>query len=145
MLFYVDSRKKFEIEKRQRISFYLERWNVPYQNHHTCCVRSSSLWEAYTQTCTKWDKKFTQHPCCSMLILEKNWNREEAMHIASSRKVKRSVPQPSGLLWEALVCEMHIPKATPYGTKKLPQHVDAAPWQHAMFHEFQTSFGLTRI
>ena len=25
----------------------------------TLVVRSSGLWEAYTQTCPKWDKKFT--------------------------------------------------------------------------------------
>ena len=33
--------KKFEIKKRQRISFRPERWNVPYRNHHTCCEK---LW-----------------------------------------------------------------------------------------------------
>ena len=48
---------------------------------------------------------------------EKNWNREEAMDIVSSRKVKRSLPKPSCLLWEALVCEKHIPKPAPNGTK----------------------------
>ena len=32
---------KNEIEKRQRISFRPERWNVPYRNHHTCCEK---LW-----------------------------------------------------------------------------------------------------
>ena len=41
LLFYVDTRKKFEIEKRQRISFRPERWNIPYRNHHTCCEK---LW-----------------------------------------------------------------------------------------------------
>ena len=35
--------------------------------------------------------------------------------------------KPSCLLWETLVCEKHIPKPTPNGTKNLPQHVDAAP------------------
>ena len=28
----------------------------------------------------------------------------------------RSLPKPSGLLWEALVCEKHIPKPAPNGT-----------------------------
>ena len=41
MLFYVDTRKKIEIEKMQQISFHPERLNVPYRNHHTCCEK---LW-----------------------------------------------------------------------------------------------------
>ena len=41
MLFYVETRKKIEIEKRQRISFRPERWNIPYQNDHTSCEK---LW-----------------------------------------------------------------------------------------------------
>ena len=41
MLFYVDTRKKIEIEKRQCISFCPERWNVPYRNHRACCEK---LW-----------------------------------------------------------------------------------------------------
>ena len=32
------------------------------------------------------------------------------------------------LLWEALVYEKLIPKPTPNWTKKLPRHIDAAPW-----------------
>ena len=39
MLFYVDTRKKIEIKKRQRISFRLERWKVPYRNHEACCEK----------------------------------------------------------------------------------------------------------
>ena len=41
MLFYVDTRKKIQIKKRQWISFHPERWNIPYRNHHTCCKK---LW-----------------------------------------------------------------------------------------------------
>ena len=41
MLFYVDTREKVEIKKRQRLSFPPERWNVPYRNHHACCEK---LW-----------------------------------------------------------------------------------------------------
>ena len=41
LLFYVDTRKKFESNKRQWISFRPQRWDVPYQNHHTCCEK---LW-----------------------------------------------------------------------------------------------------
>ena len=41
LLFYVDTRKKFESNKRQWISFRPQRWHVPYRNHHTCCEK---LW-----------------------------------------------------------------------------------------------------
>jgi hypothetical protein len=90
-------------------------------------------------------QKLTQHSCCSMLTLEKIWKQEEPTDIVSSTKVKRSLPKPSGFLWEALVCEKLIPKPAPNGTIFLPQHVDAVPWYHAKFHEFQTSFRFTRI
>ena len=48
---------------------------------------------------------------------KKIWNQEEAKDIVSSSKVKRSLPKPSGLLWEPLICEKLIPKATPMGQK----------------------------
>ena len=75
--------QKFEIKKRQRISFHPERWNVPYRNHHTCCeelwfVKSSRLWEAYTQTCPKWDKICTT--ACwgrSMIACQVSWISDE--------------------------------------------------------------------
>ena len=41
MLFYVDTREKIEIKKRQRLLFRPERWNVPYRNHQACCEK---LW-----------------------------------------------------------------------------------------------------
>ena len=41
MLFYVDTRKKHESNKRQWISFRPQRWDVPYRNHHACCEK---LW-----------------------------------------------------------------------------------------------------
>ena len=37
--FYVDTRKKIEIEKRQWISFHSQRWDVPYRNYHACCEK----------------------------------------------------------------------------------------------------------
>ena len=67
LLFYVDTRKKFESNKRQWISFRPRRRDVPYR-------------------------------------------------------------KPSCLLWEAPVCEKHIPKPAPNGTNFLPWHVDADPW-----------------
>ena len=39
------------------------------------------------------------------------------MDIVSSPKVGRSLLKPSGLLLEALVCEKHVPKPAPNGTK----------------------------
>ena len=32
-----------------------------------------------------------------------------------------------------------------FGQKKLPKHVGAMSWHHAKFHDFQASFGITRI
>ena len=43
-------------------------------------------------------------------------------------RVGRSLPKPPCLLWEAPVCEKHIAKPAPNGTKILLRHVDAAPW-----------------
>ena len=77
---------------------------------------------------------------------EKKFESNERQWI-SFRPQRWDVPyrKPSCLLWEALVCEKHIPKPAPNGTENIPRHVDAAPWYHAKFHEFQTSFGFTRI
>ena len=80
-----------------------------------------------------------------MLPLEKKSRQEESTNVISSTKVTRSLPEPWGFLWEALVCEKLIPKPAPNGTKFLPQHVGAIPWHHAKSHEFQTSFGFNRI
>ena len=35
------TREKFESNKRQRISFRPQRWDVPSRNHHACCEK---LW-----------------------------------------------------------------------------------------------------
>ena len=44
----------------------------------TLVVRSSGLWEAYTQTCPKWDKKFTTTCwCCSMIACQVSWISDE--------------------------------------------------------------------
>ena len=93
---------------------------------HKCIKRSIIAYK-----CPNKPDKFqnlTQHSYFSILTLEKNWNEEEATDIISSPKEKRSVPNASRLLWEALVCEKPMPKPAPNGTKNLPRHVDAAPW-----------------
>ena len=48
----------------------------------------------------------------------------------SFRPQRWDVPyrKPSCLLWEAPVCEKHIPKPAPNVTKFVPRHVDAAAW-----------------
>ena len=41
-------------------------------------VRISGLWEAYTQTCPKWDKKFTTVSWCrSMIACQVSWISDE--------------------------------------------------------------------
>ena len=64
------------------------------------------------QTNPKKFQNLTQHSCCSMLTREKIWK-------LSFRPQRWGVPyrKPSYLLWEALVCEKHIPKPAPNGTK----------------------------
>ena len=93
---------------------------------HKC--NKTQLMHKNVKTNPEKSQKLTQHSCCSMLTREKIWKQYEAMDIVSSPKVGRSLPKPSCLSWEALVCEKHIPKPAPNGTKFLPQHVDAAPW-----------------
>ena len=48
---------------------------------------------------------------------KKTWKQSKAMDMVSSPKVGRSLSKLSCLLWEALVCENHIPKPVPNGTK----------------------------
>ena len=82
-------------------------------------------------------QKITQHPCCSMLTREKNWKQYDAMDIVSSTTVDVPYRKPSCLLWEAQVCEKHIPKPAPNGTNFLPRHVDAAPCSMPSFMNFR--------
>ena len=39
LLFYVNTRKKIESNKRQWVSFRPQRWDVPYRKHHACCEK----------------------------------------------------------------------------------------------------------
>ena len=67
------------------------------------------------QTNPEKSQKITQHYYCSILTREIIWKQLEAMDIVSSPKLGRSLPKPSCLLWEAPVCEKHIPKPAPNG------------------------------
>ena len=58
MLFYVDTRKNLKAIRGNGYRFVPKGGTSPTETI-TLVVRSSSLREAYTQTCTKWDKIFT--------------------------------------------------------------------------------------
>ena len=45
LIFYVDTRKKFESNMMQWLSF---RGGVPYQNHHACCEKVKFVRSIYT-------------------------------------------------------------------------------------------------
>ena len=71
------------------------------------------------QTNPRKNPKITQHSCCSTLTREIFSKQLEAKDNVSTPKLGHSLPKPSCLLWEALVCEKHIPKPSPNGTKAL--------------------------
>ena len=90
-------------------------------------------------------QNWTQHSCCSMLTQGK-FRSKKRQHISF-------VPQggtfPTGTIWLIMraspICEKLIPKPARNGIIFLPWHLDAVPWYHVKFHEFQTSFRFTRI
>ena len=89
----------------------------------------TKLMQKNVHTNPKKSQKFTQNSCCSMLAREKKVEINKRQWI-SFRPERSDIPyrKPSCLLWEDLVCEKHIPKPAPNGTKFVPRHVDAAPW-----------------
>ena len=99
---------------------------------HINALRTQSM-HKNVQTNPGKSQKLTQHSCCYMLT----WEKIKAIRGHGYRFVPKGgmfptetimlVVRSSGL-WEALVCEKHIPKPAPNGTKNLPRHVDAAPW-----------------
>ena len=58
LLFYVDTRKFWKAIRGNGYRFVPKGGTFPTETI-TLVVRSSGLWEAYTQTCPKWDKNFT--------------------------------------------------------------------------------------
>ena len=89
----------------------------------------TQLMHKYVQTNPEKSQKFTQHSCCSMLTREFFFESNKRQWI-SFLPQRWDVPywKPSCFLCEAPVCEKHIPKPAPNGTKFVPWHVDAAPW-----------------
>ena len=77
---------------------------------------------------------------------EKNLESKKMQHISF---VRQGGTFPTETIWlvvrEAPVCEKLIPKPAPNGKIFVPLHVDAVPWYHVKFHEFQSNFQFTRI
>ena len=67
LLFYVDTRKKLKSRRCNGYRFIQKGETFPTETI-TLVVRSSGLWEAYTQTCLKWNKKFTTACWCRAMI-----------------------------------------------------------------------------
>ena len=88
----------------------------------------TQLMHKNVQTNPEKSQKLTQQSYCSMLTQEKFESNKRQW--ISFRPQRWDVPyqKPSCLLWEAPVCEKHIPKPAANGTKFVPRHVDAAPW-----------------
>ena len=61
LLFYVDTKKNLKAIRGNGYRFVPKGGTFPTETI-MLVVRSSGLGEAYTQTCPKWDKKFT--PAC---------------------------------------------------------------------------------
>ena len=77
------------------------------------------------QTNPENSQKFTQHSCCYMLTREKKIESNKRQWI-SFRPQRWDVPyrKPSCLLWDAPLCEKHIPKPAP----KWDKHFTTACW-----------------
>ena len=77
LLFYVDTRKFLEAIRGNGYRFVPKGGTFPTETI-MLVVRSSGLWEAYTQTCPKWDKNFTTACwCCSMIACQVSWISDE--------------------------------------------------------------------
>ena len=76
LLFYVDTREK--IWNREEATDFVHKGETFPTETITLVVRSSGLWESYTQTCPKWDKKITTACWCrSMIACQVSWISDE--------------------------------------------------------------------
>ena len=111
--------KKFESNKRKWISFRPQWWDVPYRKPSCLLWEALVLWEAYTQTCPKWDKIFTTACWCrSMIACQVSWISDKfwIYHNFKTRHLN-VLPAING----ALVFEIHshfcmVPKHAPKDT-----------------------------
>ena len=77
LLFYVETRNFLKAIRGNGYRFIPKGGTFPTETI-MLVVRSSGLWEAYTQTCPKWDKKFTMAFWCrSMIACEVSWISDE--------------------------------------------------------------------
>ena len=90
------------------------RAQIWFFNHFICtgeCACSSNLNYAHKMAVYKCPNEPRKIPKLNttlllfLLTLEIFWKQSEAKDIVLSPKVARSLPNPSRLLWEALVCE----------------------------------------
>ena len=77
LLFYVDTRKNLKARRGNGYRFIPKGGTFPTETIRLV-VRSSGLWEAYTQTCPKWDKEITTACWCrSMIACQVSWISDE--------------------------------------------------------------------
>ena len=77
VLFYVDTRKNLKAIRGNGYRFVPKGGTFPIETI-MFVVRSSGLWEAYTQACPKWDKKITMTCWCrSMIECQVSWISDE--------------------------------------------------------------------
>ena len=119
------------------------RTHIWFFNQFICtgeCACSSNLNYAHKMPgkrseCIKMSKRTPKnhkksHKTSVVLCWHENKFESNTRQWMSFRPQRWDVPyrKLSCLLWEAPVCEKHIPKPAPNGTKFVPRHVDAAPW-----------------
>ena len=76
-LFYVDTRNFLKVIRGNGYRFVRKGGTFPTETIRLV-VRSSSFWEAYTQTCPKWDNIFTTScRCLSMISCQVSWILDE--------------------------------------------------------------------
>jgi hypothetical protein len=72
LLFYVDTRKNLKARRGNEYHFIHKGKTFPTGTMRLV-VRSYGLWEAYTQTCPKWDNFFSTTCWCSSMIACQVW------------------------------------------------------------------------
>ena len=102
-----------------RIAFkFFSRVNIEQQE---CCVIFCDLLGfVWTFLCINW--VFNAFMCIIQI-----WTTCTCSSAFPPQRWDIPYRKPSCLLWEAPVCEKHIPKPAPNETKFVPRHVDAAP------------------
>ena len=77
LLFYVDNRNFLKAIRRSRYRFVPKGGTYPTENIRLV-VRAFGLWEAYPQTCPKWDNIFTMAcRCHSIISCQVSWISDE--------------------------------------------------------------------